>query len=349
MTNTLILQDLILHFWLDHLEIYGSFKDEEIFEKLDYDNSNYWELSDYTFTKNEAPKYKYKIIFSKDNYSLFAYYKWDKNLKGHIKTKDHITIYSTAFRLLWKEEIFSFLKEYLDLKHCRRFDICLDLKIDIDELLKYFDNLKTGREYKKEWRMETRYYWQVKNSMNKRYIVRVYDKLKDIIEKKKTNLYQNYLQEDNVTRVELEIRPELAKNISYEKLFQTSELIWIYKNYLWKITDIFNQIKGDTITLYGNKHEKIDPELYQWTYYKNFKRTVFLWHAKTIHNLWYCPVRVLLSEWYFTHKTQMVLWFDGMEDLMNREKKLKKSSKDSKYIRDNYEGILSNLYKYGKV
>jgi hypothetical protein len=61
--------------------------------------------------------------------------------------------------------------------------------------------------------------------MNKRYIVRVYDKLKDIIEKKKTNLYQNYLQEDAVTRVELEIRPELAKNIGYEKLFQTSELI----------------------------------------------------------------------------------------------------------------------------
>jgi hypothetical protein len=61
--------------------------------------------------------------------------------------------------------------------------------------------------------------------MNKRYIVRVYDKLKDIIEKKKTKLYQNYLLEESVTRVELEIRPELAKNISYEKLFQTPEII----------------------------------------------------------------------------------------------------------------------------
>jgi hypothetical protein len=38
-----------------------------------------------------------------------------------------------------------------------------------------------------------------------------------------------------------------------------------------------------------------------------------------------------------------------MEDLMNREKKLKKSLKDNKEIRDNFDDILSNLYKYGKV
>jgi hypothetical protein len=38
-----------------------------------------------------------------------------------------------------------------------------------------------------------------------------------------------------------------------------------------------------------------------------------------------------------------------MEDLMNREKKLKKSLKDNKEIDKNFEKILSNLYKYGKV
>jgi len=41
------------------------------------------------------------------------------------------------------EEILYFLEFYFDLKHCRRFDICIDLKIDIEDLLKNFNEYKT--------------------------------------------------------------------------------------------------------------------------------------------------------------------------------------------------------------
>ncbi len=349
MTKKLIMKDLFFHFWLDLLEFFWSFKDESIFNKFYFDNSNYWEFYNYKFIKRRVPKYEYKIIFLKDNHSLFAYYKGDKNLEWYIKTKDHITIYSTAFRILDMHEIYSFLNRNFNLKHCRRFDICMDLKIDINELLKYFDEVKTWKEYKKNSNIETRYYWQVKNSLNKRYIIRIYDKIKDIIEKDKCLLYQNYLSEDFVTRVELEIRPELAKNISFERLFEREELIWIYKNYLSKITEIFDSMKGESITLYSDKYKIIDPELYQSNYYKNFKKNIFLWHAKTIYNLWFCPVRVLIWEWYINDKTKISLWIEKIEDFINKEKNAKNKAINNKYFIKNQEKIISNLYKYGKI
>ena len=39
--NNLNIESVIHHFGLDHLEIFGSFKDESLFDKLDFDNSNY--------------------------------------------------------------------------------------------------------------------------------------------------------------------------------------------------------------------------------------------------------------------------------------------------------------------
>ena len=340
----------IFHFWLDHLEVYGTFKYEtDLFDTLDFDNSNYWELEDYTFTKNEVQKFKYKIIFTKDNYSLFAYYKWKpKWEKQWVATKDYITIYSTAFKLMEYEEILYFLDYYFDLKHCRRFDICIDLKIDIEQLIKYFNNFDTWREYKKSWKLETRYIWEVKNSLNKRQIIRIYDKFKDIVAKKKLKLYEDYLIEKEITRVELEIRQELAKNISYTEVFNDSLLVWIFKNYLLKHTDIFNGIETDKITLYKPKI-KLDPENFQSLYYKTQKKNIFIWHAKTIYNLWFCPVRVLIWEWYIQEKTKMLLWAETIADLHNKERDLKQRARDEKYFREHIDEIINNLYKYGKV
>jgi hypothetical protein len=65
----------------------------------------------------------------------------------------------------------------------------------------------------------------MKNSKNKRQLIRVYDKIRDIKEKKKIALYKDYLIEKNVTRVELEIRPELAKVRQYLDVFDNALLI----------------------------------------------------------------------------------------------------------------------------
>ena len=56
------------------------------------------------------------------------------------------------------------------------------------------------------------------NSKNKRQLIRVYNKIVDILVKKKIALYQDYLVEKNITRIELEIRPELAKVRNYKEV-----------------------------------------------------------------------------------------------------------------------------------
>ena len=341
------IENEIHHFWLDHLEVYGTFKYEwELFDKLDFDNSNYWELEDYTFTKNEVTRFEYKIIFTKGNYSLFAYYKWiPRSKKQPVWTKDYITIYSTAFKLMEYEEILYFLEYYFNLQHCRRFDICIDLKIDIEDLLKNFNEYRTWREYKKSWKLETRYIWEVKNSLNKRQLIRVYDKFKDIIVKKKLKLYEDYLIEKKITRVELEVRQELAKNISYKEVFNNLLLVWIFKNYLNKHTNIFDGIKSEKITLYRPKI-KLDPESFQSLYYKTQRKNIFIWHARTIFNMWFCPVRILIWEWYISDKTRISLWVETIHDIIHKEIEAKNKARHNMYVRKDFENLISNYPEY---
>ena len=85
------------HFWLDHLELYGQFFDESLFLWVDFENSNYFSFGEFVGVKHEVPSYMYKIMFSKNGYPYFAYYKgkkvWD------IILNDYVCVYSTAFRI----------------------------------------------------------------------------------------------------------------------------------------------------------------------------------------------------------------------------------------------------------
>jgi hypothetical protein len=65
----------------------------------------------------------------------------------------------------------------------------------------------------------------LQNSKNKRQLIRVYNKILDIFEKNKIDLYQDYLTFPNITRIELEIRPELAKEINYKDAFNNILLV----------------------------------------------------------------------------------------------------------------------------
>lgn len=347
MTQNFNIESKILHFWLDHLEIYWTFKNETIFDLLDFDNSNYSEFDEYIIEKHEITKFKYKITFKKDNYTYFAYYKWiPKNEKNPVWTRDYITVYSTAFKLFEYEEILYFLENYLKLFKCRRFDVCLDLLADISNLLNnYFKNQKTWTEFIKSWKIETRYYWELQNTKNKRQLIRVYDKLKDINSKKKVALYKDYLLFENVTRIELEIRPELAQNRHYEDVFDNALLLWIFKNYLYKWSHIFEEIPWNKISLFKKIESRFSPEDYQSLYYKTQRKNVFLWHAKTVYNLWFCPIRVLILEWLIQENTKKVLWIQNVTEILEKEKIIK----EDKYLKDNIDKILSNYYKYGKM
>lgn len=337
------IKDNIIYFWLDHLEIFWTFNHEkELFEKLDFDNSNYWELEDYSFTKNEVPKYKYKVIFTKDNYSLFAYYKWDKDSNSIIKSKDKIVVYSTAFKLLNYEKIEYFLNWYFTLNKCFRFDICIDINIDINIILKEFTVLKTWKEYKKSWEIETRYIWDSNKYRNKRQVIRVYNKILDIVEKHKHKLYKKYLVEDFVTRVELEIRSELAKNLPIQDIFDNEKLTCIFRNYLKKHTKIFDNENAKNISLYQKPLKKITAEQYQSTYYRNQRRKIFVWHAKSVYEMWYCPVRVLLWEWLIKDDTKKFLDVDIVDRIAEIETILKR---EEFYKRQKIQERRSSNYK----
>ena len=312
-----------IHFGLDHLEIYGTCKMDDLFEKLDFDNSNYWEIEDYSFTKNEVPKYKYKIIFTKDNYSLFSYYKWDIDSNSIIKSKDKIVIYSTAFKLLNYDEIYYFLNGYFKLIKCVRFDICIDLKLNINDLLSEFKALRTWKEYIQSWNIETRYIWKTNRYKNKRSIIRIYNKNLDIIEKSKNRLYKSYLIEKNVTRVELEIRSELARNISPIDVFNNDILTGLFKNYLRKHTDLFNIPWIENITLYRKPEKAITQDQYHGTIYKQQRKAIFVWHAKSIYELWYCPVRILIWEGLLLDDTKKYLDCDVVDRIWEIERSIK--------------------------
>lgn len=342
--TTLSILDNILHFWLDHLEVYATCKlEKDLFEKLDFDNSNYWELEDYSFTKNEVPKHKYKIIFTKENYSLFAYYKWDKDLPGIIKSKDKLVIYSTAFKLLTYDEILYFLEWYFTVRKCFRFDVCIDINLDTDYILEHFTNLNTGKEYKKGWSIETRYIWVANRYKNKRLIIRVYNKILDIHEKHKHKLYKEYLAEKFVTRLELEVRSELAKNITYKEVFDNTILSSIFKNYFRKHTNIFNIKDVEDITLFRKPLLTVDMDGYQSLLYKTKRRNVFIWHGRGIYHLWFCPVRTLIAEWLILPQTEKLLWWDLVKLIQEHEIELKNKARMNDYERKDKKRIISKF------
>lgn len=344
MTYAIDIKKDLLHFGLDHLEIYWTFKDEALFTILDFENFT-WSIDEYTIEKRKVDRFTYKIIFKKDNHSLFAYYKWRPKWEGqNIWTRDYLVVYSTTFKLMEYEEISYFIENYMTFDKLRRFDICADLMFDTTTLLKdYFEEYKTWNELRNAWETGTRYYWRKSMSKNKRKLVRTYDKLKDTKDKWKHELYKDYLIHDSVTRVELEIRQELAKNMKYEDIYDDVFLMWLFKNYLWRYTEIFNDLPSEKITLYKKPNVEFDPESYQSLFYKHQRRNLFLGHAKTIYNLWFCPVRVLILEWYIQDKTKMVLWVDKVGSLLDLERIVK----DDMYIRKNFASIMNELYGRG--
>jgi hypothetical protein len=57
---------------------------------------------------------------------------------------------------------------------------------------------------------------------NKALLIRIYDKIADIYQKEKQAYYPDYLTEDYVTRVELEFRSELLKQVKLSQFLDRS-------------------------------------------------------------------------------------------------------------------------------
>ncbi|MCT4616669.1 MAG: hypothetical protein N4A38_00490 [Candidatus Gracilibacteria bacterium] len=293
--NTNINQNKIVFFGLDELEIYAKFKHEKMFDEMEVRDEIPLTFEEFELTKIEVPKYEYKILFKTGEYSFGAFYKGDKTLP--IPTKDYFVIYSTGFRLFNYSQISTLFNSYFILEKVKRIDITIDLETSIGNLLKDFKELKQsgGAIYGADGKIQTKYFGQVQKSQNKRSLIRVYDKLLDIKKKVKDKLYTDYLLLSSVTRVELEIRAELAKNIDIKDIFNTDTHIGLFKNYLSRHIEIFEELEGEKMSLYRPKEQIVDPELLQSAHYKNHCDKIFLGHARGVINRGACPVRLLIN------------------------------------------------------
>ena len=300
----------IHHLGLDEMEIYATFLYEELLIWVDFDNSNQFFIWDYTCIKVENPRYEYQILFSKDNINLFSYFKGSKG-KSKIETKDYVVFYGSCFRVHGKDFVFDTLLSFFRLSDThifRRFDICVDFLLPISTILsKFKERGQKGADfYGSKWEIETEYIWEKKNSKNRRSIIRIYNKKADILAKWKNKLYQDYLLKDYVTRIELEIRRDLAKNYTLEELFVDDNLVWLLRNYLRKHTDIFEGCDIPKISLY-RKPKTIDFEEIQAYGTSLMRVRMFLGHARGLLQRWLCPVYALLDKEIIDEKTYTVL------------------------------------------
>ncbi len=337
----------VYHFWLDHLEVYGTFLDEEVFLWLDFENSNQSFFENFSCTKVENPKFEYQILFSQNNITLFSYFK-GKKLKSNIKTKDYVAIYSSCFRILGIEWVTNILLSYFHVQeknNLRRFDICFDFTIPIEIILSKFEKVEQRWSdfYGSLWEVQTRYIWEKKNTKNKRNLIRIYNKKDDILSKWKNALYQDYLLEDNITRVELEVRRELAQNYTFEELLIWENLVWIMKNYLEKHTQIFEELDLPKISLY-RKPRKIDFGMIQAYGAWLMRVRIFLWHARGLIERWLCPVYALLDKDIIHPSTYDILkeswnFIQIMREIKQKEenwKEIMDAIKDNNYDSDKW-------------
>jgi hypothetical protein len=320
----------IYHFWIDELELYATFLQPEAFEWVDFDNSNYLEYEGFIVTKHEVPRFVAKYAFAKEGIPAFAYYIWvEKSEKVWVATKNYVCFYGSTFRILWTIWVFDIMYKYFTPENAypiRRIDICADILIDIWSVLKQLKNTEqVWAIFKgKRWEIET-YNIGIKNKTNKRQFIRIYNKIADITAKKKFKLYSEYLKHEHITRVELEIRRELWRQLSIMDIYNESTLVWIFKNYIGLHTDAFTFLSPKEYSL-GKKKTKVEFDVLQSKAYFEQRTKLLISYAKGLFSFWMCPVEILLWEWFIQEPTKYGLGYKNYMTYINALRKMERKS-----------------------
>lgn len=339
----------ILDFRLDYLVTYWIFLfEEEYFDKLNFENSSTSQFWEYGILKTQIPRHQYKIIFSYWNNVVFAYEKWETASQWGVKSYDKIIVYWTWFKTLPQKQIHKFLKNNFSLTHNQRIDICADVNIDIEEILKHVDlNVLKDREEKvRDRKVATQYIWNRDKYSNKRYLIRIYNKLLDIFDKNKLWLYKDYLPEKFVTRCEVEVRAVYAKNIHWESLFDDAILRWVFINFFSKFTPLFNFIKEEKIPLLHPYN--VDEENFQSFAYDEEKRKLklklnnLIWRARSLEETWFDIISILIFEWIKSKIIERALWDELIQKIVNEQARQKNIAGKRHYKRK----IASHLGAY---
>jgi hypothetical protein len=300
--------DNIYHLGLDELELYCSFPMKEDivieFQRNGYNSFKLW-LFEVDVIDHGIKGYRYKIIFKINEDDMFAFYQGKKN--GAVFTRDYLCVYSTWIRVLWLPEVLKLIQEYFVIDHTRpylcRFDISIDIALPIADILRKFKQVnQTGAEfYDSNWWIQTKYIGKKKITQNRNSLIRVYDKIADIKAKDKYDIFSDYMKFPYMTRIELEIRKDLARNITLEEIVVEDNLKAIFAQYVGKHSEVFNALSDIKISLY-KAIQKEDKFLTRREIRKSRKMKMFLGLAKNLREHHLCPVEELLREGMFEHK-----------------------------------------------
>lgn len=290
----------IYYFWVDYIEVYWKLKRlHEINFWIWFNDGNRKNIFPWFEVRKETKvtNYEYKIVFNYKWIDCYAYHVWQEN--GAVTTEDYLAVYWIAFVLFENlAEIIDFINSELNVTWLRRFDLTTDILFDIKQIHKEFWKLKQKWSifFDENWDIQTFYIWEKKKKNNRYKLLRVYNKKDDILLKQRQKYYPDYLKKNYVTRIEIEIRSELAKNCTLNSLLDRWYIFDMFLTYIAKYTDIFNWFKYKETRL-NQINKKVSIEnLKSDQYLKSKYVNIFRWYAKTILEIWWCPVDILLRE-----------------------------------------------------
>lgn len=293
----------ILDFRLDTLDIYGEFLERN--EAVDHfiggeflANNNY-KLLDFDYElSTKARKYKYKLIFSLKGKSCIEYLEGTKYNAVFPETKNTIRVNGIAWRILWEKKLFEILDTYFKPSTFMRQDIAIDVLHPIRKVLSHFAELKqAGTDfYDSQWDVETHYIWKYKKSQNRYKLIRIYDKLRDIKHNNNQEFYTDYLTHRDVTRIEIEFRIELCKNVTYEQAKDKQFIKDLFCTHIAKHTDIFTEFQKNKISLTRAKKSISLDELSPEEILTSQRLKMFTWLAYNILKSWVDPIRILTEK-----------------------------------------------------
>lgn len=307
-----------LGFWIDFFDVNSDFKNLELFKWMDFDNSwdrlFYYKWFKFVITKHEVRNYKYKILFNYKWINVFAYYEW-KDLWWYIKSNNHFIFYWSLFYLreFSYDFVLDFIQDNLLFYSIRRFDLCLDLAKSISwfyaNQFEIYTDISTKeiqtRSWKpwsiifnkNTWKIQWIYFWEVRDSKNKNYLIRVYDKKEDIKQNNKDFLLPEYLLHKDVVRLEIEFRPNLAKNEELQNLRSDDYMLNLFKSYFKDITSLFDWLDTRLVKLWKH-YEKINlSDVFVDDVYTERFLSMFRWYAKKMYEKWHCPTNYLINNW----------------------------------------------------
>lgn len=145
-----------------------------------------------------------------------------------------------------------------------RLDIALDLSFDIETINNtIFKNVnffaQIWRDKKNDTFSQTYYIGNPRSDTNKKYIFRIYDKILDTVKKQKAFLYPHLINQDNVRRIELELRAEECARIIYFDVYDILQnkdncVFSIFSNFFNKNSAIKLNSTGISLTSYSNEN-----------------------------------------------------------------------------------------------